>query len=211
MKRTVLLLIGNALAAFMDFGIGTAIATGVTTWCGIHLPWYLVFIGGVLALVPDFDLVPSVIHGVSPSFDHRQTCFHRPLLILPLIITTAYLFGGSMWALIAGLCVFTHYVHDTNFVGTNYGIAWLWPFSHRYWSIFGSFTPKRTVGSHHEWLQKNWLRPSLLSVREIGIGLGGICVALWLMDVLALMIFAVFLVTVASVNSLWIIERRFPL
>ncbi len=109
MKRTVMLLAGNALAAFMDFGIGTAIAAGVATWYGTSLPWYLVFLGGVLSLVPDFDLVPSVIRGISPSFDHRQTPFHRPLLMLPLTITTAYL---SLW--------WRH-------VGTDYRVMCFWP------------------------------------------------------------------------------------
>jgi LexA-binding, inner membrane-associated putative hydrolase len=207
-----MLLTGNALAAFMDFGIGTAVATGIAYWYEVSLPWYLVFLGGILSLIPDFDLVPSVIRGVSPKFDHRQTPFHRPLLILPLAIITAYLFGGSMWALITGICVFGHYIHDTNFVGTDYGIAWFWPFSHRYWSVFGSFAPaKLDQGSHHVWLRQNWLQPSILSLREIGIGLVGIYTALWFMYIPAEIINAVVLSAIVLVNCFWISVRLFPL
>ena len=212
MKTKIRFLLGNALAAVMDFGIGTALAAGIGTWYGVSLPWYLVCTGGVLSLLPDLDLVQSVIRGVSAPFDHRQTPFHRPLLVLPLAIGVAYLLGGEMWAVIAGVCVFGHYVHDTNFVGTSYGIAWFWPFSPQYWSVFVSFTPEVfESGSHHDWLRQNWLRPSLLSIREIGVGLVGFGIALWLMMVSPLMILVVVLGAVASVYSFWIITRRSPL
>ncbi len=112
-----------------------------------------------------------------------------------------------MWALITGLCVFGHYIHDTNFVGTNYGIAWFWPFSHQYWSVSGSFTPEVHVGSHHEWLLQNWLKPSVLSLREISIGLLGLGVALWCMAVPAQIIALVVLLAVVAVNSFWFTVR----
>lgn len=211
MKTKISFLLGNALAAVMDFGIGTALAAGIATWYGVNLPWYLVFMGGVLSLLPDFDLVPSVIRGVSAPFDHRQTPSHRPLLVLPLAIVVAYLLGGQMWAVIAGVCVFGHYVHDTNFVGTSYGIAWFWPFSPQYWSIFGSFTSEVfESGSHHEWLRQNWLRPSVLSIREIGVGLVGVCIALWLITVPPVTIFLVLLVAITSIHSFWIVSRLYP-
>jgi hypothetical protein len=208
MRRAILLLFGNALAAFMDFGIGTAVAAGVAALYGVSLSWYLVFLGGILSLIPDFDLVPSVIRGISPSFDHRQTLFHRPLLILPLTIATAYLFGGSMWAIITGVCVFGHYIHDTNFVGTDYGIAWCWPFSHQYWSLSGSFTPELHIGSHHEWLHQNWLRPSFISVREITIGLLGVGIALELIHVPQTIVCIMLLMAIIAVNSLWLLACR---
>lgn len=208
MKEKISILAGNALAAFMDFGIGTAIATLVAYSYGVSLPWYLVFLGGILSLIPDFDLVPSVLLGVSPSFDHRQTPFHRPLLVIPIVLVLAYLPGGEMWFVIAGICVSGHYLHDTNFISTNYGIAWFWPFSHNYWSVFGSFTPEpQETGSHYEWLRKNWLQPSFLSVREISIGFLGLSIALALMPFPLLSIGAVGFLIMVCVGSLWYVQH----
>jgi hypothetical protein len=209
MKEKISILAGNALAAFMDFGIGTAVATLVAYSYGVSLPWYLVFLSGVLALVPDFDLVPSVVFGVSPTFDHKQTPLHRPLLVLPLVITGAYLFGGEMWLVIAAICVSGHYLHDTNFIGTNYGIAWFWPFSHKFWSAFGSFTPEPydENGSHNEWLRENWLRPSFLSVREISIGLVGLSITLWMLSHSPLVVGTAWLLFALSFGSLWTVQR----
>jgi hypothetical protein len=208
MKVKISILVANALAAFMDFGIGTAITTLVAYSYGVTLPWYLVFLGGILALVPDFDLVPSVVRGVSPTFDHRQSIFHRPFLVLPVIIFSAYVFGGVMWAVIAGMCVLGHYIHDTNFTGTDYGIAWFWPFSHKYWSVFGSFIPETfETGSHYEWLKKNWLRPSYLSIREIGSGLLGLSLALWLISHSLPIIVSMWILAVVGVGTLWFVQR----
>ncbi len=198
------ILSANALAAFMDFGIGAAIAALVAHSYGGSLPWYLLFLGGILALVPDFDLVPSVFKGVSPTFDHRQTPFHRPLLVLPLVSVVAYLIGGEMWLMIAGICVFGHYLHDTNFTGTSYGIAWFWPFSKQYWSVFGSYQPgPLKIGHHYEWLKQNWLQPSMLSVREISIGVIGLSVAMWLSGYPVHLIGTFGLFVVSGVGFLW--------
>lgn len=172
MKDKTRIFIGNGLAAVMDFGIGTVLATGIAEWYEVALPWYAIFFGGVLALIPDFDLLPSVISGVSPAFDHHQTLLHRPLLILPIVLVGMFLLGGTIWVLIAGACVFAHYLHDTNFMNTDHGIAWFWPFSHKNWSIFGPYRPMLPIAnSHYEWLNRYWLRPSPLSIREICIGL----------------------------------------
>ena len=209
MKEKVSILAGNALAAFMDFGIGTAIATFVAQTYGVPLPWYLVFLGGILSLVPDFDLVLSVLLGVSPAFDHHQTPFHRPLLVLPIVAVLAYLLGGEMWFLITFICVFGHYLHDTNFISTEYGIAWFWPFSQKYWSVFGSFTPDPFVsGSHYVWLRKNWLRPSCMSLREISIGLVGVSISLWYLALPTPLIAGLLFGFIISIIGVWSIQNK---
>jgi LexA-binding, inner membrane-associated putative hydrolase len=208
MVDKLFILSANALAAFMDFGIGTAIAALVAYSYDVSLPWYLLFFGGILALVPDFDLVPSVFRGISPTFDHRQTPFHRPLLVLPLVVVIAYQLGGEMWLMIASICVFGHYLHDTNFIGTSYGLAWFWPFSKQYWSIFGSYEPELPkIGYHHEWLKQNWLQPSVLSVREIGAGVIGLSIAMWMSGVSFFFISAFGLLVITSVGLLWRLYR----
>jgi hypothetical protein len=169
MHTKFLLLAANAMAAFMDFGVGCLLATLVIRSLDLTIAWPYALIGGLLALIPDLDLVPSVIMGRSARFDHRQTPFHRPLLVLPIVTLLGFLFGGIAWASIAFLCVLWHYLHDTNFVDTSYGIAWLWPFSDQYWSVWGSYMGQSDMG-HHQWLAHYWLRPTFLSVREIGIG-----------------------------------------
>jgi hypothetical protein len=166
-------------------------------------------LGGILSLIPDFDLVPSVLFGVSPTFDHRQTLFHRPLLVLPIVIALSYLLGGEMWLVITAICVSGHYLHDTNFIGTEYGIAWFWPFSKQYWSVFGSFTPESPEsGSHHEWLRKNWLRPSFMSIREIFVGLVGVGISLWFMSLPPAIIVSILLGFVMCIFGLWSIQNK---
>ena len=193
MRQRFLFLAASTLAAGMDFGIGMAIASLVTNWFGTHAPWYVLGIGGVLALLPDFDLIPSVIRCASPTFDHHQSPFHRPLLVLPISILIAYLFFGQMWAVITGICVLAHYIHDTNFISNTYGIAWFWPFSDLYWSPHGLFISSGNT-SHTDWLQANWLQPSILSIREITTGLLGVSIALYQSNISVLVICKILLV-----------------
>ena len=169
MKRSLHILGANAMAAFMDFGIGTLVAAVVAFSFDIALSWQYLLLGGLLALLPDVDIIPSIITGRSAQFDHRQTIFHRPLLIITAATTISWCIGGEMWAIITFFAVIWHFVHDTNFIDMTYGIAWLWPFSDMYWYFYGPFTPNPGM-EHHTWLERYWLKPTFLSVREILIG-----------------------------------------
>ena len=169
MQRRLILYAGNLMAAVMDAGIGMLIAAMVGLYFGETLPWWGLLLGAAFALLPDIDLVPAVLWRGTFHFDHRQTPFHRPLLLIPLIAFITYLFGGLMWAMIALLGLLWHFLHDTNFLDDTYGVAWLWPFSDQFWSLRGSFPPPRPQ-PHEDWVKLNWLRPTSVSVRELGIG-----------------------------------------
>lgn len=201
------MLVANAMAAFMDFGVGCLIAELSFLSFNVTIPWQYIFIGGLLALIPDLDLVPSVLSGKSASFDHRQTLFHRPFVVLPLTVCVALLLGGVVWALVTLLCVLWHYLHDTNFVDTSYGIAWLWPFSNKYWSVWGSYISQSSMG-HHQWLEHFWLRPTFLSARELSVGLLCLITAGILSAVPPLYLTIGIFSIVAGVGYTWFVSSR---
>jgi len=161
--RRILYLYANLLAGFFDVSVGMLIAAVIETKFGISIAWRHLLIGGILAVLPDFDIVlPILFHTVQG--DHHQTIFHRPIVLLPVSILIGYAFGGFLWALITGVCVLFHYIHDT--VG---GIAWLWPFSGKYVTFRGLENPSPEI-NHDTWIWENWLQPSLLSISEIALG-----------------------------------------
>lgn len=205
MKSKLLFLYASAMAAFMDFGVGTLITSIVAYNFGTILPWPYLFIGGLLALAPDMDMVPSVVWGKSPSFDHRQTIFHRPLFLILLISLIAWLLGGQMWLIISLLCITYHFLHDTNFTSNTYGIAWFWPFSNKYWNLNGSFTAKPGM-EHHFWLKNFWLRPTTLSVREISTGLICLTIAGIFMEVPYLLLLIPILLLIFGTSLVWFIK-----
>jgi hypothetical protein len=74
--------------------------------------------------------------------------------------------------------------------------------------VFGSFIPETfETGSHYEWLKKNWLRPSYLSIREIGSGLLGLSLALWLISHSLPIIVSMWILAVVGVGTLWFVQR----
>ena len=161
-------LCANGLAATLDYSVGVFGITLIATAYDYSIAWWQILIGGVLALLPDFDLQPAVLSGQSAWYDHRQTLLHRPLLVLPLGSVVAYLLGGSFWALAAFVLILWHYLHDIDWCGTRYGVAWLWPFSRQYISHYGWFAPPPAT-DHHEWLQRHWLQPSQMSITELSV------------------------------------------
>jgi hypothetical protein len=163
-------LFANLLAATLDFSVGVFGISLLAYLYNYELAVWQVFLGGVLALLPDLDLVPTVLLGTNSTFDHRQTLFHRPILILPAAVALSWVLGGQFWAIAAGVLVFWHFLHDTDWFGDRYGVAWFWPVSNRFWSIHGSYSPP-VVAPHHSWLEANWLQPSVLSLRELGVSL----------------------------------------
>lgn len=162
--------VANGLAAYMDFGVGASIASGVFYISGLSAPWYAWCIGGIIALVPDFDILPQIIRGTYVQFDHRQTLFHRPILMLPTVTLLAWQIGGGAWALIAFLCVLYHFLHDTGWHTQRSGIAWLYPLSTRFLSSRGFYDLASDPMDHYEFITQNWYQPSIMSVREITIG-----------------------------------------
>jgi hypothetical protein len=171
------MLLGNALAGFLDAGMGafiaaatlSALGTGPALW---HLP-----LGAALALLPDFDILPAILRMREVNSNHHATLLHRPLLAIPAAALAAFLLGGPAWSAAAFLCVLWHFAHDTPPLSQG-GIAWLWPLDSRYWSLKGPSEPHAPALSHREWLEKFWLRPSPLLFIEMGAGIAALALAL---------------------------------
>jgi hypothetical protein len=162
--------LANGMAAYLDFTIGCLLVVLLAGAFHVELLWWQVLIGGLLALLPDIDIAPTLLLGKSPRFDHRQTIFHRPLPILAAVAALGYWLGAAFWASAAVCLVFYHYLHDIDWNGNRYGVAWFWPFSEHFWGPYGRFMPPNNL-SHETWLKDTWLQPSPQSVTELTIAL----------------------------------------
>lgn len=209
----LLVLGANGIAGFMDFGVGALIICLMSLAFDIHLPeWYLL-IGGILALLPDSDIILPIIEGNQSEIgDHHQTLAHRPIIMLSLVMMMGILVGGLFWTTTAATCVFWHYVHDTRGFGGG-GIAWGWPFFEKYWSpLYGAEEPSRTPPDHQELLGEIWLRPSRLALCEITIGMISLMIAMRLASVPVVvggtLLFLIFLGMVLVWIGYWLLKTK---
>lgn len=195
--------LANGLAAYLDFTIGSLLVVLLASAFAVELSWWQILIGGFLALLPDMDIAPMLIIGRTPRFDHRQTILHRPAVVLPLVALLGYIVGGSFWSLAGLILVLYHFLHDVDWAGRRYGVAWFWPFSNQFWGPYGSFTPPTDI-SHETWLQDHWLQPSRLSVVELGLSfVAGILLGLWLGIILTWWFWTIVLLAVAVPLYVW--------
>lgn len=171
------ILLANALAGSLDLSMGALIAAATLSSFGVEPQLWHLALGGVLAVLPDFDIVLPILMGREVKGNHHTTLMHRPVLIIPAAALAAYLLGGHAWVMVAFLCVSWHYLHDTPPLSQG-GIAWLWPLDRRYWSVWGAQEPRMGHANHNEWLKQNWMRPSRLSITEIGAGLLALALAI---------------------------------
>jgi hypothetical protein len=147
-------LIGNALAGYMDFGLGALIATVVSLWWNVAPEWWYLLIGAFFALLPDLDVVVTILAGKPSNIDHHQTLLHRPTFMLPLVALILFISAGAFWSTLATLCLLWHYLHDTKGLSEG-GVAWFWPVSKKYWSLTGGYMPHHIIPDHLQWIQKN--------------------------------------------------------
>ena len=171
------MLLGNALAGFLDLSMGAALAAITLSAFGMRPELWHLAVGAALAVLPDFDILLPILRMREVTGNHHATLMHRPLLVMPAAALAAFLLGGPAWGLAALLCVSWHFAHDTPPLGMD-GIAWLWPFDERYWSPYGAAEPRISGLPHYEWLRKYWLTPSPLLLMEIGAGLMALALAL---------------------------------
>ena len=170
------ILVANGLAAVMDFGVGALIAVLLLQLFSLPVTPLALLLGGTLALLPDFDVVPSILLGRNVYFDHHQTLLHRPLLVLFIIGLVSYFLGGEVWLYISLACLVYHYFHDTGYFSLVTGIAWLWPFSPRPVSWWGFYD--QIPSDHHVWLKRFWFQPTLKSVTELSTGVAALAGAI---------------------------------
>lgn len=164
------------MAGFLDLSMGALIASATLSALGVEvLPWHLA-VGAVLAVLPDFDIIPAILTTQKGIENHHTTIMHRPLFLIPLAALVAYGLGGSAWELVAILCVAWHFVHDTPPLSAG-GIAWAWPMSEKFISLYGVKDPQPGELKHDEWIQTYWLRLTARSVSEISIGVVALVLA----------------------------------
>ena len=167
-------LIGNALAAFLDFSAGVFVICLVALALGYRADPAAYIIGGILGMAPDFDVFYMFFKKKRVYGDHHQFITHRPVFGIALSSLFGLLLGGDFWVIAAPSCLFWHYLHDTEGFGGG-GVAWFWPLSKQYYSPFRIASPEKSLmgqnqDRHDNWLEATWLVPSKKSVTEIAIG-----------------------------------------
>mgnify|MGYP001615940115 CR=1 FL=1 len=166
--------LGIGLATFLDFVVGVSVAV---IWLGKNVPTWAYVLGGILALLPDFDLLFDLMwKQQSTNYDHHQNLSHRPLVTITISAAVCYLLGGISWGLTAACCLLWHFIHDTEYVLTGGGIAWFWPASNKYWSWKRVVDPKKSliaeaVGQDEKWFHETWLQPSPAAIQELSLGI----------------------------------------
>jgi hypothetical protein len=200
--QRLLYFIANAMAAFMDFGIGALIGSVCAIAFGTQLSLGELTLSGVAAFLPDFDILLPLLLNKNPTYDHHETLMHTPLVMLMVATAVAALVGGALWAVIVFICVLWHYLHDTRMFGVvgGGGLAFLWPYSHQPWSPLG-WEEREPFIEHKKWLREVWLRQTDKSVKEIGVGTAALFFALWMSGFLLL---GVVIVALVWVGTFWV-------
>lgn len=153
--------LGNGLAAFLDFCMGIFIAHTISAFFNQSPTFQVYIFGAILGLLPDIDVIYMFVHkGLVYGDHHQESLMHRPIVIIPTTTLFANLLGGNQWSLITFMCITWHYIHDTKILGGGNGLNWLWPFTKN--------NPFKS--SHENWVENTWLRPSRKSAIEISLG-----------------------------------------
>lgn len=157
----------------MDIGLALIAAVLAHTLFGLPLAPHLIVVCLIFILVVDIDCLLRITkHGWVPGFGHEhRDILHWPLVYVPVgSIVVGYLAGWQFGTLFFTLSL-AHFIHDS--IGTGWGVAWLRPFSRRYYKFLSlqhgdaSFTLKNFVASwtpdeQHEAASKygnpNWIR-----------------------------------------------------
>ncbi len=148
---------------FGDIGIGILLAIGISHLFQVELTWITLFLSIIFSLLPDIDMLIFVFPFLRKIFvDHRKIS-HYPILYIPIIIVIFYVWG-LFWAMLCGLNILIHLIHDTLWIG--HGITWLWPFSNKSYKFFSQ---DHKAADRMHWIQAFYLRPTLVSITEYGI------------------------------------------
>ena len=171
----ILYLFRNALVAFLDFSAGIFIVSAGSLIAGRESSIVYYIIGGALALAPDFDVFYMYLKRGKIYGDHHQYFTHRPMVGLPLAALIGFAIGGLFWGVMTIICIFWHYIHDTEGPTGGGGIAWFWPFSEKYRSPWKTSSPEKSlsgqaIGRQDKLLDSEWLAPSAKSVSELATG-----------------------------------------
>lgn len=169
---------GMAMTAFLDFSVGTFLAVVIGRLMGIPIHLWYIPIGGLVALAPDIlqiALSPFKKNSEAYSSGAHEEWSHWPIPMIGCGVVLGYLVGDWYGAVLAFFCLLFHYSHDME-MGDTGGIPFFIPFTSKYFSWWrGFYDPatsamKRPENLFEPWVRRNWLRPSAMSLREIGLG-----------------------------------------
>lgn len=163
----LLRLVGNFFFALLDISMGAFVACNIGNLSGQKFDVCNLFIGSFLATVPDVDVVYMFIRKKKVYTNHHEFITHRPMIVIPATTIICWVIGGKIWGLIGVITITWHYLHDTDGLGGG-GIAWLWPFSRKYFSPKGVTSPDKSVMNleHNSVLAIQILRPSTKIITE---------------------------------------------
>lgn len=116
-------------------GVFATVFAGYVT--GTEILWWHFLIGIPLAMLPDLDAIPELMHRGKISFYVDQPKYHRDGLHYPivfLIAGVALIFFVPFWGWLFLTATMLHFVNDL--YGTGFGIQLFWPFSNRYFKFF---------------------------------------------------------------------------
>ena len=168
---------------FLDLGVGIFVSIFLSRIFEISLSPVLVAGGILFSLAADLDVFVELAKrgriGGRVQGHHRELT-HFPLTYIPVVFLI-YIFAGKIYALLFGLAVLAHFLHDS--VGMGWGLKWWWPFSNKAYKFFsekdGSFSSnlmvswrpqelKETIvqyGDDH-WFKNYYLKPHPIAVFE---------------------------------------------
>jgi len=165
-----------AMAAFLDFAVGTLLAVVVGNLMGKQVNLWYSFVGGFLALSPDLvEMAKARLKWEKLTNNHHESWDHCPIPMITIGTILGCVIGGWYWGIVTFLCLFFHYNHDME-IGNSGGIAFFAPFSRKFFAWWrGFYDPKtsamyRPENEFDSWIRRNWLRPSTMSMREMLIG-----------------------------------------
>lgn len=120
---------------FLDIGIGILLAVFTTNIFDAGLSFYWVIFAIVFSLLPDIDVITYGLRKciVNKQMYNHRSLTHYPIIYLPITYSIYYFFGFN-YSLLFFLCIYSHLIHDTFWLG--WGISWLWPFSTKKFKLF---------------------------------------------------------------------------
>jgi hypothetical protein len=185
----------------LDIAVGIFSAWLTSQAFGFPLTKQWALLGAGFALLPDIDIIYMLFalrgrRAGKVSAGHREWT-HYPLLY-PIPILLAYLIWGKEVAVLLGLGLYWHSIHDS--FGTGFGVKWLAPFSRRNYKFFARedgqvswTTPVRSwspeeyaellrVHGNENWLRDTYMRPNRIFLIELAGFLLALALVLWYLD-----------------------------
>jgi hypothetical protein len=206
MLNKIFYLVAVGLAAFQDLAAGAAFAAILGSMSHTPLEWWHIAGGALLSVLPDFDIVPSIVRRVfganAPDFNHHESVFHWPTFMMPVVTVVAWDIAGSYWGILAFFGLFFHYLHDMSNMAPEDRIRWFFRLRPKFWSAENREDP--TQVPNDLWFKMFWMRPSTLAAREILLGSLFVGVATFLLTFDVITVFGAMIAVWVFVWGYWL-------